>query len=116
MILAKSMVLFTAAFLTFSAYASGVSGKVTNVSVRNDGLIWFSVSPVSGARTALPPCVAAYAQSLFTVPNEGTSTAKQQLAILMSAKITGRAVAVTGSGACTRWGDIEDANEINFYD
>src|SRR6266446_9826973 len=82
MILAKSMVLFTAAFLTFSAYASGVSGKVTNVSVRNDGLIWFSVSPVSGARTALPPCVAAYAQSLFTVPNEGTSTAKQQLAIL----------------------------------
>src|SRR2546423_175256 len=107
MILAKLMALLTAAFLTLSAYASGVSGKVTNVSVRgNDGLIWFSVSPVSGGRTALPPCVAAYAQSLFTVPNEGTSTAKQQLAILMSAKITGRAVAVTGSGACTRWGDI----------
>jgi len=107
--------LFAAAFLASGsggAWAqSSQSGTVLRLHVRgSDGLVYFYVS---GLRSAPPACAT---QPYWVIPNEASTAARQQLALLMMAEATGKSVIVYGTGACSRWPDGESVLEVAVSD
>ena len=105
------VILVIAGLLTSAgAFASHQSGKVTRIIIRDsDGLIYFYMD---GAREGGKPACATH--PYWMIRNENSETAKRQLAILMSARMSGMPITVIGSNLCTRWGDGEDVNEIQL--
>jgi len=91
------------------AQAGGAqSGLVSSIHVRaQDGLISFYMSGTASGRAT---CAAN--QPYWIIKDETSNTGKQQLAMLMAAKATGKTISVTGLGTCTRWSDGEDVNDI----
>lgn len=99
------------AALTYSIccnlFAGQQTGQVTQVRVRaSDGLNYFELSE---GHTGRPTCAT---HAYWMIKDETSDAGKKQLALLLSAKLSGATVTVTGSNTCTRWGDGEDANEI----
>jgi hypothetical protein len=98
------------AFISGAASAVGTqTGRITEVHVRaSDGLIYFILSgPASGR----PVCATA---PYWLVKDENSQAGKQQFAELMLAYSTGTKITVSGTGACTRWADGEDLNDLSL--
>ena len=98
--------------MVFAALASPCcageqSGVIAAIIKRSsDGLVYFYLS---GAAVGKPSCAT---QSYWMIKDENSNTGKQQLAMLLMARATGQTISVSGSNACTRWGDGEDLDAI----
>ncbi|QNM98929.1 hypothetical protein H9L41_10415 [Chitinimonas koreensis] len=91
------------------ALAGSQAGQITKLIVRaSDGLIYFFLD---GTPTGRPTCADA---PYWMIKNENSNVGKQQLATLLAARAAGQPVAVTGTGACTRWSNGEDVDSITY--
>lgn len=101
-----------ALFLSLSASlarASEVQGTIIDFQARStDGLHYLHMN---GSRTTKPACAT---QNYFVIMDENSRAGQSQVAQILTAQATGRAVFVLGSGACTRWGDGEDVELIRL--
>lgn len=103
--------------LTSPVAAGGVqAGKVGTITMRSgdvgtahDSLV--VVTLLGGSPTGQPACAL---NSYWFIRDAKSEIGKQQIAMLMTAKATGKAVAIKGTGACVRWGDGEDIWEIDW--
>lgn len=86
-----------------SAHANSIEGKIATLNVRADGLHYVIVE---GAPTGRAACAAS--QSYYMIADEHSDAGKSQMAVLLSAYMSGKSVVVWGAGTCTRWGDGED--------
>lgn len=92
------------------ANAGLIRGPVANVIVRqSDGL---SYVEISGTETGRPVC--GVTTTYFMIKDENSQAGKTQLAILLSAKLSGQTVEITGTGTCIRWIDGEDIEIVNL--
>lgn len=97
-----------AALLSTPATAGTQIGQVTELRTRaRDNLIYFYLT---GSASGRPACAAGYAY--WMIKDENSATGKRQFAMLMSAMLAGKTVSVSGTGACTRWADGEDVEEV----
>jgi hypothetical protein len=95
--------------LAVPAYAGEVVGTVQSVYVRaSDGLV---LVLMNGAPSGKPACAT---QAYWIVKGENTETGKKQYALLMSAKAAGAVVSIVGANVCTRWGDGEDIEVVQW--
>lgn len=93
------------------AFAGTQAGTVNTLIVRSsDGLIYFWLNGVAAINK---PACAVY--SYWMIRDENSNAGKQQLAILLSAKATGKQITVYGRNSCLRWGDGEDVDAISLY-
>jgi hypothetical protein len=103
---------FASTLVSFSplATASEVTGNITYLEVRDsDGLIY---TVIAGARSAKPAC--AQSTYYFMIKDENSGTGKRTYAMLLAAKLAGKAITVYGTGTCTRWPDGEDISGVNL--
>lgn len=104
--------LCAAASLLLSATVSAgtASGTITQLIVRaSDGLVYVHLS---GTPQNRPACAAKF--SYWMIKDENSETGRRQLAMLMMAQASGKAVHITGSNTCTRWADGEDINLLQI--
>ncbi len=97
--------------LSQACAAGNQSGTVNYVIVRaSDGLVYFTINgaPKSGS----PACATI---PYWMIRDENSNAGKQQYAMLMTAKATGKPVLVSGSNTCLRWGDGEDVDWIEIF-
>lgn len=101
----------TCAALTCPPAAAGSeTGQITALRTRSsDNLVFFNLN---GVPTGKPAC-ARYAY--WMIKDENSATGRRQFAMLMSAAMAGKTVTVSGTGACTRWGDGEDVEEVVLH-
>ena len=94
--------------ITNVAFAGGTqTGRITLLTIRaSDGLV---LVELDGGASGKPAC-AHY--SYWILKDETSLTGKQQLAVLVAAKVTGQTVAISGTGSCTRWPDGENIDTI----
>ncbi|APA67322.1 hypothetical protein [Janthinobacterium sp. 1_2014MBL_MicDiv] len=91
------------------AYAGEQSGKVLNLIVRSsDGMIYFEME---NKATGKPACAT---HSYWIIADEKSTTGKQQMAMLLAARVSGQVISVYGTNTCTRWSDGEDVSGIIF--
>lgn len=96
-----------AAFVSLPAAAGSETGQIMYLRTRaSDNLVYFALN---GSASGKPAC-ARYAY--WMIQDENSATGKRQFAMLMSAMLAGKAVTVSGTGACTRWSDGEDVEEV----
>jgi len=92
-------------------YAGNQVGTVIYVITRaSDGLIYFTLS---GTKNGSPACAQI---SYWMIRNENSDAGKRQYAMLLSAKVNGKKIGVSGFNTCTRWGDGEDVNDLQLLD
>ncbi len=97
-----------AAILSLPAAAGSQAGQLTVLRTRSsDNLVFFYLN---GTATGRPACAAG--TTYWMIKDENSATGKRQFAMLMSAMLAGKTVSVSGTGACTRWGDGEDVEEV----
>lgn len=100
------MVATCAAIASPPAAAGSETGQITALRTRSsDNLVFFNLN---GTLTAKPACAR---HAYWMIKDENSATGKRQFAMLMSAMMAGKTVSVSGTGACTRWGDGEDVAE-----
>jgi hypothetical protein len=87
-------------FVTFG-HGQYASGENTN------GYTFFYLS---GTKTGNPACST---YDRWVIDNDWP-VAKIQIATLLAAVVSGRPVAVSGTGNCAVWGDSETANDVRL--
>ncbi|MEX2963363.1 hypothetical protein [Microbulbifer sp. TYP-18] len=103
----RKVFLLTAMIISFGAQAGTQTGQISGVTVRaSDGLHYFTMH---GTTTDKPACAT---NTYWIIKDENSTAGKSQLSVVLTAYASGKTVAVTGSGECTRWGDGEDVNTI----
>lgn len=86
-----------------AAHAGSIQGRVTAIVVRaSDGLHYVTIE---GVRSSPPACAT---HDYFMIADEHSDSGKSQIAILLSAYMSGKSVHIEGTGTCTRWPDGED--------
>lgn len=92
-----------------SAYAGEVTGKIRTLTVRaSDGLQFLTIDgPLAGS----PPCATT---PYFIIRNEASDTGKSQFAMLLSAQMSGKSVAIKGMNTCSKWADGEDIDSVTI--
>ncbi len=107
----KNLILASVA-LSFSsaAFAVGTSNSTVKwmISRASDNLHYMSVSTTHDNR---PACATT---TLWAIADESSKTGQNQWNMLMAAKVSGKEVIITGSGKCTRWGDMEDIDSVRI--
>lgn len=94
-------------------WASEAYGQVLSLWVRDsDGLTYVTLD--RNPTTPRPACAAA--TPYYMIAREDSAVGKRQYAILLAAKIAGKAIYLTGRGTCVRWGDGEDIDTIRLAD
>ncbi len=95
-----------------AAAASEATGKVAYIVVRDiDGLIYVELDTL---RSGKPACAANH--NYFMIKDETSPSGRRTYATLLAAKLSGLRVTITGTGACTRWGDGEDIALVKISD
>jgi hypothetical protein len=90
-------------------FAGQQTGLITQMHIRSsDGLVYFHLD---GAPSGKPACAIYH---YWIIKDENSNAGKQQIAALLMAKASGKAITVTGRNACTRWGDGEDVDDIQL--
>lgn len=110
---------FLVALSPAAAFAGGTqSGLVAQLDFRsgdvgtpNDSLVVVTLS-ASSPKTSSPACATL---PYWFIRDAKSEIGKQQIALLMTAKVLGRSVTILGTGACARWGDGEDILQITWY-
>lgn len=93
---------------SINASAGSVTGKVSSIIVRSSDNLHYVY--MSGKALNPPSC---QAQNYWMI-DEKTETGKNQLSMLIAARLADRAVTIIGKGTCKRWGDGEDIGEVNL--
>lgn len=94
-----------------TSFAGTGFGKVKFLLTRtHDGLQYVKIK---GERAGKPACAT---NDYFMIRDEKSDTGKAQYAMLMSAYLAGKTVAIEGAGTCNRWGDGEDIESVYFFD
>jgi hypothetical protein len=98
--------LLTLSSVTQNAFASvGYAGNISNIHAMKNGKVLFTHS---GARSGQPAC--ATTQLTRWAFDANTPAGQAQLSVLMTAYVTGKTITVSGSNACTDWGDSESVD------
>lgn len=106
----KNIISFFLMLVTLSVQAGWQEGQITKILVRqSDGLHYFFMS---GTATNRPACAAGH--TYWILKDENSIAGKSQLSMLLTAYASGKTVSVSGTDACTRWGDGEDVNVIQL--
>ncbi|WP_369935751.1 hypothetical protein [Xanthomonas tesorieronis] len=90
--------------LPFSASAGDASGKVAQLMVHSQDVVFFGLD---GPYKNAPAC-----SSTSLALSLATQTGRAQYAMLLSASAQGKVVYVHGTGNCAVWGDRETADYI----
>lgn len=96
------------AMTSVSANAGSASGAINYIIVR-PGLVYFQVNAANQGR---PACAAG--TNYYMIKDENSAYGKQQLALLLTAKSSGRTIVVEGAGQCTKYPDGEDVHSISI--
>jgi hypothetical protein len=97
-----------AAMIFGPAHANSSEGKVKQLVVRaSDGLQYVVIDSAISGRAA---CAAN--TTYYMITDEHSDAGKSQMAVLLSAYMSGKSVYVEGTGACTRWTDGEDILQV----
>lgn len=108
---AMAFVAAIAATLSSQAIA-GAQGKINYFKVnQSSGLHYLALI---GSVSARPSC--ASATTYYMVRDENSRAGQTMIAMIMSAWLSGKAITITGTGACTRYSDGEDILTITFED
>jgi hypothetical protein len=92
-----------------ASYAGTQTGTIATLYVRaSDGLVFFVLN--GPAIAAGPACASG---RYWMLKDENSAAGKRQLAVLIAAQVSGKAITVVGFDTCTRWGDGEDVNQIS---
>ncbi len=103
----KNLICMILILVAQDIYAGAATGKVLWLRVRaSDNLHYFKVD---GDHNSRPTCATSTA---WAIKDENSAAGKTQISILLAAWASGRPITVNGDNKCSRWGDIEDANEI----
>ncbi len=86
---------------------SAAPAALTDVFLMSNGVAMV-VTP--GARTGAPACAIVY--NRFAV-DATTAAGKAQLAGLLTAHASGKAVEIIGTGVCSAWSDTESINYVH---
>lgn len=106
----KKIVIWLACVASSFAHAGTQEGQVTQIVVRqSDGLHYFYMSG-----TAVNRATCAEGNTYWMIKDENSVVGKSQLSMLLTAYTSGKTIAVTGAGTCTRWGDGEDLDIIHL--
>lgn len=105
-----TLLIILCAGLSSAAIAGGTqTGQVSLITVRaSDGLVLIELTGSASNKPACAPF------TYWIIKDEASLAGKQHLALLMEAKATGRTVAISGSGYCTRWHDGEDIDTVQL--
>lgn len=102
-------ILLASVTVTSSAHAGEVTGKIRTLTVRaSDGLQYVTID---GRLSGSPPCAT---MPYFMIRSEASDTGKSQFAMLLSAQISGKSVAIKGMNTCSRWADGEDIDSVTI--
>ena len=93
---------------SINASAGSVTGKVTKVRIRSSDNL--HLVEVSGKVLNPPSC----RTRNYWMLDEKTETGKNQLSMLIAARLSGTTVTIIGAGTCKRWGDGEDIQEVHL--
>jgi hypothetical protein len=104
------LLLIITAFITLPSFAGSQTGLVANISVRTDGLHWFTLS---GDRGSMPECTNGHF-TYWMIKNENSTYGKSQFSMLLAAYMAQKPVTIIGTGSCTRWGDGEDIKTVQL--
>lgn len=104
----KVIVVLFAVLLPSFVNASGQTGIITHIQVRDDGLHWLYIN---GARTEKPSCAT---HGYWMIRDEDSGYGKSQFSLLLSAYMAGKIVVITGKNTCGRWGDGEDIGTVQL--
>ena len=108
-IAAKVLGAITLSLFSYVVAAGTITGTVSSVLVRaSDGLTYVYIN---GAASGQPACAT---NPYWIIMNETSDAGHKQYAMLLLAEATAAQVTISGNGTCTRWGDGEDINEIQF--
>jgi hypothetical protein len=106
----KSVLIIFSIFFSIQSFAGQQSGTVSTLIVRaSDGLVYFTVK---GAPIANAPSCATH--GYWMIKDENSNVGKQQYALILSAHATGKRINISGMNTCSRWGDGEDVNSIQY--
>ena len=90
---------------TASQASQSSSGTVYGISVEEGKAFFYT----TGTRSAVPACSTIPKRWAF---NAATANGQAMLSALLTFYSQGKAIAVTGTGACTDWGDTETVRYI----
>ena len=88
------------------AFAGSVTGRVTSITERADGLVYVYLDGTISGRAA---CAAGTAY--WMVKDENSGAGKKQITLLQMAFAIGKPVTIQGAGECTRFGSYGPAND-----
>lgn len=88
----------------FNSMAGSAAGRVTQVMVHINDVVFFSLD---GEHVNRPACSASPWSISLT-----TNTGRAMYALLLSAQAQNQRVTVSGTGDCSAWGDRETAHHI----
>ncbi|GGP20676.1 hypothetical protein [Silvimonas iriomotensis] len=97
--------------LSGNAIAGSARGQLESVKVSaaGNGLVWFSLYPNETVYSR-PDC--AKEKRTYAIPDENSTIGKQQIALLVAAKDSGRTVAILGYDYCKKRSHSEDVEQI----
>ena len=90
------------------AHAGTETGRITELHVRGDGLVYFQLN---GTHQSRPHCARDYE---YWMIDETTEVGRKQYAMLLVAAQSGLRLRISGANTCTRWGDGEDVRELTI--
>ncbi len=89
-----------------ASMAGEVTGQVSQIITRIDGLHYFYIT---GAASSKPGCATS---SYWMIKDENSVAGKSQFSQILTAYATGRTVKIVGNNSCTRWSDGEDVSAV----
>ncbi|MDO6708528.1 hypothetical protein [Photobacterium sp. 1_MG-2023] len=90
-------------------YAGSVTGTVSQIIVRDDGLHYVYIN---GEATNRAAC--AQKNDYWMIKDENSTYGKSQYSMLLAANASGKTVSIVGAGTCMRWKDGEDIQSISI--
>jgi hypothetical protein len=90
---------------TASHASQSSSGTIYGISIEEGKAFFYT----TGARSAVPGCSTVLKRWVF---NAATANGQAMLSALLTFYSAGKAIAVTGTGACTDWGDTETVRYV----
>lgn len=105
-----TLVLILASHTVFSGEQSG---KVDVLYARGSDNLHLVTLTGGGLKVDSPACAT---EGYWLIKDEKSAAGRSQFSQLLSAKISGKTVSISGMNTCSRWGDGEDIDVIVIQD
>ena len=96
-------------FINPNAFAGEITGKISRLLSRSDGLHWVYIS---GSVSGKPACSL---YSAFAIKDENSTYGKTQISQLMTAYASGQEIKIYGDNVCTRYSTAEDILTVELF-